>query len=289
MARAIAPGSRVVRLKRLKGGLGASTHRVRLELRNGGTQDVVLKRFRTSEVPPVRREWQKTMFAQRLAVPTPDPIAFDSGDWFGTPSYVVSALDGGPELHDLSYEQIVETILAISSAAPSRVPAAVQHGGIDIREWVPREDQVRTPLVERAVDALQGLLPKAAKEHRVVSHGDFHPGNMLWRKGEFSGLIDWLSCGMHYRTREVVYCRTELAILFGAREADRFLKVYESMAGTTLEHVPTWDLLQGLTAMRWVTWWCYAYREQGRTDLTDELGIRRAKRVVERALMALRA
>ena len=287
MARTVSPGSTPVAAKRLRGGLGTSTHAVRLRRRSGSTFDVVLKRFREADGTPAT-EWSRLMYAQRLAVPSPEPLAFDSdGEWFGAPALVMSKLSGRPELQfDDSvkwYEQIADAILNIASAPTSRLPAALRQPPTG-QEWKPPEELRRTPLVEQAIETIRRLRPRAMSQERVMSHGDFHPGNMLWSRGRLSGLTDWRSANLAFRTRDVVYCRTELAVLFGAREADRFLATYERVAGERLEHVRVWDLMQGLTAMRWVPWWAHAYRDQGRTDLTDDLAKRRAADVVRRAL-----
>jgi aminoglycoside phosphotransferase (APT) family kinase protein len=287
LATAIAPGSKPVRVRRLRGGLGTSTHAVELRRRSGSAFEVVVKRFREDD-ESAAIEWGRLIYAQRLPVPSPEPLAFDvNGDWFGAPALVISKLPGRPELRFEDpvgwYEQIAETILRIASVSTSRLPAAVRRP-LAGREWQPPEGLRRTPIVERAIAKVRQLLPRALTQECVMSHGDLHPGNMLWSRRRLSGLTDWRSANLSFRTRDVVYCRTEFAVLFGAREADRFLAIYERIAGELLEHLRVWDLMQGLIAMRWVPWWAYAYREQGRTDLTDEVAKRRAVNVVRRAL-----
>ena len=287
MARAVAPGSKPVRIKRLKGGLGASTHRVTLERRSGRTFDVVLKR--TDEFDTAsEKEWERLSFASTLPVASPEPIALDStGSWFGAPALVMSLVPGRPELRfdddGWRYAQIAEAVLANAQVSTARLPKQMRRPPF---EFIPPAGLRRSPLVERAIDVIGKHVAEATRPRRVFTHGDLHPGNMLWSKSGLTGLVDWF-CLNHYLEREVVYCRTELAVLFGAREADRFLDVFERVAGKRTEHMPVWDLMQGLTAMRWVTGWSYAYRQQGRADLTDDIAKRRARAVVERALRAI--
>ncbi len=284
MANAISRGARPVRVRRLRGGLGGSTHRVTLERRSGHTFDVVLKRYFSFDGFP-RHEWEATEFATTLPVTSPDPLTLDAdGAWFGAPSSVVSYVEGRPELwfegSDRWYRTIAETMLGIAATSKRGLPPVVRRKQTKLE---PPDGLRVTPLVERAIETIDALLPAALTQERVVSHGDFHPGNMLWSRGRLA-MVDWGAVRVERRTRDVVYCRTELAVLRGAREADRFLKTYESVAGERLEHVVVWDLMQGLTAMRWVKGWAYAYREQGRKDLTDEIAVRRARNVVSRAL-----
>jgi aminoglycoside phosphotransferase (APT) family kinase protein len=284
MARTVAPGSHPVRITRLRGGLGASTHRVTLERRSGRTFDVVLKRSKAFD-SAAEKEWHRICFAATLPVTSPEPVALDAdGTWFGAPALVMSFLPGRPELgfddDGWRYARIAEAILATAAVPTSRMPKRLKRPPF---AFEPPKGLRCSALVERAIAAIEAHIDEVTRPRRVMTHGDLHPGNMLWSRHGLSGLVDWF-CLNHYLEREVVYCRTELAVLFGAREADRFLDTFERVAGRATEHMPVWDLMQGLTAMRWVKGWAYAYREQGRKDLTDEIAVRRARTVVERAL-----
>lgn len=289
LAGSVSRGSRCIRIRRLRGGLGTATHVITLERRSGRTFDVVIKRFRRDQADVAREEWAKTVYAHRLPVTSPEPIAYEERDWFGMPVIVISKLDGGPELAfdepERWYEQIVDAMLAIGSVSTTRLPAAVR-GRVPGREFDIPGGLRRTPLVLAAFEEAKRLAPRALRQELVIGHGDLHPGNMLWSRGRLTGLVDWSSCNLQFPTRELVYCRTELAVLFGAREADSLVGVYERRSGRVVEHLRFWDLLQGLTAMRWVPWWAHGYREQGRTDLTEAVAKRRAIAVVRRAVAA---
>src|SRR5437763_326719 len=93
-------GSTAVRVRRLGGGIGTATSAVSLRTTTGRRLDVVLKRFPRRDRPGLpANEWKRLVFAQRLPVPTPEPIAFDRGGrWFGVPSIVMSKLPGRPDV-----------------------------------------------------------------------------------------------------------------------------------------------------------------------------------------------
>jgi aminoglycoside phosphotransferase (APT) family kinase protein len=287
MVREIAPRSKIGRIRRLKGGLGAATHAVVLTSPKGTHSEIVLKRYgRSGHDAPT--EWAKTCLAQRLPVASPGPIAFDAkGRWFGAPAMVTSKLEGRPLLSlagdDRAYREIAESILAVASVSTGRLPAAVRGPAIGTR-WRPPPDLPQSALVDRAVERVLALRRAALRQRKVMAHGDLHPGNMLWTRRRLRGLVDWGSANLSFATRDVVYCRTEVAVLFGLREADRFLAVYEQTAGERTEHLEVWDVMQGLVAVRWVQGWAYAYREQGRHDLTGSIAQRRAYAFLKRAV-----
>jgi hypothetical protein len=156
MARSVARGSRPVRIKRLKGGLGASTHRVTLERRSGRSFDVVVKRYRGSDTA-AGREWARLRFASStMPIASPEPVALDSdGTWFGAPALVMSFLAGRPELafddDGRRYAQIAEAILANAQVSTAKLPKAMRRPPF---RFEPPEALKRTALVDRAVEVI---------------------------------------------------------------------------------------------------------------------------------------
>jgi aminoglycoside phosphotransferase (APT) family kinase protein len=61
------------------------------------------------------------------------------------------------------------------------------------------EDQrlLRGPVPDKAwlcgIAALDGPVPS---DERVFIHRDFHPGNVLWRDGEVTGVVDWVNASI---------------------------------------------------------------------------------------------
>ena len=279
LARAVSKGSSVVRIRRLGGGLGSANHLLVLQTRSGRTLEVVLKRFRPDDDPPTH-EWQGLAFAQRLNVPSPAPVAFDkTGEWFGAPALVMTRLPGRAELNfadpDALYEQIAFAAVTIAATSTRRLPAYVARPMFD-GDWNPPAKIRRSPLSDRAIAKVRALMPRQMKRDRVIGHNDLHPGNMLWTRQRLTGLVDWSFVNLTFPERDAGYCCAEIAVLRGVREAERFLDIYTDVSSAAASDVRFWSLVQAINALRWVKSWAYAYREQGRRDLTDELAVRRA-------------
>jgi aminoglycoside phosphotransferase (APT) family kinase protein len=64
----------------------------------------------------------------------------------------------------------------------------------------------------------------------VLLHRDFHPGNVLWRRGQVSGLVDWQGACAGPAAADVGYCRVNL-LTFGSAAAERFTRLWEETAG----------------------------------------------------------
>jgi aminoglycoside phosphotransferase (APT) family kinase protein len=288
MARAVDSRARPLRVTRMGGGLASATHAVDLRTANGTIIRTVVKRYRPADATgPL--EWERLTFAAGLDVPTPEPLALDaSGDWFGAPALVMRRLDGRahhtPSDPDAWLRQMASALVAIASGTRRGAPAAMRRPF----RWRPPRGLRLTALTEPAIDAVCRELPKVANTGRVVSHGDFHPGNLLWLRGRLSGVVDWSHARLAPRAFDVAYCRADLCVLVGPGAADRLRHHYERIWGGRVEDLPVFDLACGLAALRWSHLWVVTYGEQGRTDLTIPRVKGRAAALVRRSLAELR-
>jgi thiamine kinase-like enzyme len=63
----------------------------------------------------------------------------------------------------------------------------------------------------------------------VLVHGDFHPGNVLWRRGKVSGVVDWQAACTGPAAVDVAHCRVNL-LTFGTDAAERFTALWQHAA-----------------------------------------------------------
>jgi aminoglycoside phosphotransferase len=288
LARAVSRGSTVIRVHRLGGGLATATSAVRLRTSGGRTLDVVLKRFPRPRYEYASNEWKRLVYAQRLPVPSPEPLMFDeAGDWFDVPSIVMTKLPGRPDVAPEDLErwlnEFAQCQAAIHAAPTGRVPAIMRPRPIVAQ---PVKDLPRDAEAEVAARYVRRRFARAVTRDLVVAHGDAHPGNVLWSRGRISGVTDWHHAGVFPRGHEAAYARADIAVLVGPRAADRYLDAYESAADVRVRDLPVWDLRQGLAALKWHPLWAIAYREQGAT-LTNATARRRAAAFVRRVLATL--
>jgi aminoglycoside phosphotransferase (APT) family kinase protein len=80
---------------------------------------------------------------------------------------------------------------------------------------------------ERAAEIYAGPPPTRPA---VLVHGDFHPGNVLWRRGRISGVVDWQAACTGLAVTDVAHCRVNL-MTFGPDAARRFIDLWERSAG----------------------------------------------------------
>jgi aminoglycoside phosphotransferase (APT) family kinase protein len=131
------------------------------------------------------------------------------------------------------------------------------------------------PVVGPAIDA-----PAPA-----LVHGDFWPGNTLWRYGRLTGVIDWEQPRRGNPAQDVASCRLDHALLFGDDAPAMFLGAYEAAAGRSVPHLFFWDLYQVTWALGGLEKWVAGYHDLGRTDLAREAAWARLERFAARALL----
>ncbi len=64
----------------------------------------------------------------------------------------------------------------------------------------------------------------------VLIQRDFHPGNVLWKRGRVSGVVDWQATSIGPAVADVAHCRTNL-LAYGPRTAERFTSQWEAATG----------------------------------------------------------
>jgi aminoglycoside phosphotransferase (APT) family kinase protein len=227
----------VTRVRALKGGSTSALHALRVSSRRG-VESVVMRRYVIPEVTDeepdlVPREARLLQLLGTATVPVPRLVAFDaSGAGAGVPTILMSRVPGrvdwSPRTMD-AWMQDLAGVLPALHATP--LPAA--HG---IRDFAPYEPPSwaapkwmrRQALWERAVEIFHE--PPRDPE-RVLVHRDFHPGNVLWRRGRVTGVVDWQAGSIGPSAVDVAWCRVNLIWQFDGDVADRFLRIWEDISG----------------------------------------------------------
>lgn len=256
------PGAALREVRRLGGGTTAETFVLDT---SGG--EIVVKRYRRRRNDAARYEWERLRFAQRVGVPVPRPLALDAeGRWFGRPAFAMTRIPGRLNVDPTDVEswlrQLAQALAAIHvTDTAGAVGPLLRPPPIKTRR--PPELHRPTPLVDRTVAAIKDGLSRLTWPP-VLTHGDFHPGNTLWRRDQLTGIADWTESRLGPAASDLAYCRTDVALLFGRAAAERLTHHYAASIGTVPADLPVFDLVWGLDAYRKRTRILRAHRAQGR-------------------------
>ena len=80
----------------------------------------------------------------------------------------------------------------------------------------------------------------------VLLHGDFWPGNVLFRRKSLTGIVDWSDACIGPAAADVANLRMELKWMWGDAAMLRFTELYFHRASTKASHLAYWDLVASL-------------------------------------------
>jgi aminoglycoside phosphotransferase (APT) family kinase protein len=238
-------GGTVTAARPLRGGSASAVHLLTVRCGGGAVERVVLRRYVRPELnvgePDIaEREARALRFVSDLdlgvGVATPWLLAVDAtGAEAGVPAVLMSRLAGRVDWSPPDVDRWLERLAGLLPAVHA---APLPPAGV-IRPFAPyRQDSYQPPgwarwpaIWTRAIELFHQPSPDAAGPG-VFIHRDFHPGNVLWRRGRVTGVVDWASASIGPACVDVGHCRGNL-YQYGLEVADRFTAVWERRTGAS--------------------------------------------------------
>lgn len=272
------PSAVVAGVVRLEGGQHADTWRVDTE--NPPTS-VVVRQFPVGDPAPLHE--QRVLRALGgLGGLAPVWLGGDpDGRWSGSPTSLVSCLDGRPDIaptDPTKWARELGRALAAVHAVPTERLA-------ELPSVFDRSGGPRQTLAGLLAAEVRSRWSEIVASPEVLTHGDYWSGNVVWRSGRLTGIVDWSGGARGPRGLDLGWCRLDLVLLFDEQIADDFLAAYEAAAGQPVE-IRLWDCWAAARSHEAVASWAPNYLPLGRADLDeDELRHRHARwtaRLLER-------
>ncbi len=192
----------------------------------------------------VQHEASSLEKVQAIDVPTPELVACDeSGEICGTPAILMTHLPGSVDLKPVKLDdwllQMAKALIPLHSLDTAGHPWRYTPYN-DVARLEPPAWSSQPELWAKAIERVQGPWPDVPE---CFIHRDYHPNNVLWQHSRLSGIIDWPNACIGPAGIDVAWCRGNLIHLYGVDVAERFLRAYESLAGTAFSYHPMWDWL----------------------------------------------
>jgi len=291
------PGSSLFRIWQLNGGISSAMTAFSFT-QNGETRTYILRQpndWSLSNIPNcVRDEYSRLDALHRGGLPVQAPVFCDAtDDHFGRPGFVIEFVDGTPDLSpkDLSdyLDQFARRLSEIhnfdTDVTDLAVPVARTRGFEIFRdEAPPQADPVYQ--VERIWTTLAARRLQPVNDH-VLLHGDYWPGNTLWRNGSLVAVIDWEGPEINDPLLDLAISRLDLWWAFGRQAMEDFTGRYLALRPIDTNMLPAWDLRCALRPASNVEVWAAAYGPLGRPDVTAEYMLKTHAGFVEQAMDAL--
>lgn len=261
----VAPGAAIREIAPLGGGMSSEMFRVTLGDRRW------VARFPGPEVraileDPAVHELRVLEAVCAAGLPAPRPVALGAcpEGRFLLLEYLEGAATAAPSDPAGFVRQMAETLARIH---------AIDVGKFDFlpetrRRYAPRPGPMNAALREpEVVEALlaEGELPPWEV---VLLHGDFWPGNVLWRKGRLTGIVDWENALRGPALADLAISRLDVCWVLGREAMEAFTARYLELRPIDTGLLRYWDLRAALRPMRDLEAWVGPYAALGRTDVT---------------------
>ncbi len=268
------PDARLVECLELSGGVSAGAILCRLQFVNNVERRVVVRRPQASSVTEAERGIQLEASVLRLAaahgIPVPTPRWVDLQVPAIVLDYVEGELQFAPPDQHAMLREFARNLVAIhkvasfdgeSAASSDDKPARLRR----IRDMAEQlvlqdppqfDDGLDEPRVRAAV---RSLWPWRQHNASVLLHGDYWPGNVLFRAGKVVAVLDWEEAAWGDPLADIAIARLDVLWAFGREAMVEFTRCCETMAPINWTHRPHWDLWAALRPMSRLADWAPAY------------------------------
>jgi aminoglycoside phosphotransferase (APT) family kinase protein len=268
LIRRIDPQSTLLRRWVMRGGVSAQVTALEILLPNGQTKKMIVRRHgavdRARNPRIAADEFRLLQILRSVALPVPTPYTLDqSGEIFPTPYIVVECIEG-------------QTVFAPADVADYLRQFAVNLAGIhrldcakmDLSFLPDQEKRYTEKIAERPAhldaslaegrirDALEAAWPLVQHGTPTLLHGDYWPGNLLWKDGRLVAILDWEDAARGDPLADVANSRLEILWAFGSKAMDVFTHQYQSMMpAIDCTNLPYWDLCAALRPVSQISTW----------------------------------
>ena len=276
------PGARLLAASLLAGGVSATTSLLEVELADGGRRRVVVREHGPRHCGhDFDTEHRLLRSLQALGVKAPPPLGAGAG-WDGGGPYVLLAfVPGSTEI----------------AAEEARSRIELMAGELVTIHHTPTAALPALPLRTEPLPELLDYLPTGAAwapiragfrgfQHApfggspVLLHGDFWPGNVVWRDGRVAAVLDWEDAAVGDPLSDVACGCLELSYLFGAEGARWFRDAYAAVEAVDPVRFALWQAYVAAAAQSNMAAWALPPDREAMMRRTALASLREAARVL---------
>ncbi|MEI8281569.1 MAG: aminoglycoside phosphotransferase family protein [Armatimonadota bacterium] len=292
----IAPNATLLRYWPLNGGISCETTGLEVEHPELGTQKLVVRHvgeWSFEHYPEsAKNEFNLLVHLDGQGIPVPKARHFDlSCSLLPRPFLVLDYVDGSP---DLTATNVIfrATDMAVQLAKIHQLDVKhpvfsfMKPSPVNLRPLTgePNEDLQETKIRK----VLTEWLPRVKENEYRFRHGDYWPGNMLWKNNKLAAVIDWEETSIGDPLFDVAIARLDILWAYGLFAMDAFTQHYFlSIPEVDPTFLPFWDLRVSLRPIQNIGTWATSFPVLDRPDVTEDLMAQRHRWFVDEAMLRL--
>jgi len=254
---AISPQSKLLRVWQLHGGVSAEMTALTFEDLGGEMRKMIVRQHGNQpeqHSTALENEYRLLQTINSLGLATPVPYYLDqSRTILATPYMVIEYIEGGMLFSPVDLDdymvQFATQLAKIHSIECSHGDLSFLSENVDICAEVGELDDLWVDEVG-VQEALEFVSFLRQKNKTTLLHGDFWPGNSLWREGKLVAVIDWEDAEVGDPLIDLARSRSEIVWIFGIEAMNSFTACYQSMMSIDYTNLPYWDLCAALRLLR---------------------------------------
>lgn len=246
----------------LTGGVSAQIDALEFKLPGGKDRQLVVRRLKSHDWKVHDDHATATEFALQAALfragfAVPEPLLLDTScAVLPAPFFVMAMVEGTTLVTEDSLQVCLQHMADFLRRLHN-----LDVETLEVSQLPRREDPVSGALQYVPDTAAQATLRAAIAgwqtkpSEDVLLHGDFWPGNVLWKDHQLAAVIDWEDAAIGPAVSDLAGCRAELMAMYGAAAMETFTQCY--LAGTTLEisDLTLWEIYVGSAALASMADW----------------------------------
>jgi aminoglycoside phosphotransferase (APT) family kinase protein len=237
------PQAALLRTWTLTGGISAQMTVLEIALPDGQTRKLIVRQPGEATLKrhpqAAAEEFRLLQALHGAGLPVPTPYALDeSGTIFPAPYLVIEYIEGQTDF------------------APS-----------DVADYV-RQMAVQLVAIHQMQDDFS-YLPQR-DDGDTLLHGDFWPGNVLWRDGKLVAVVDWEDAVLGNPLSDLAISRLDTLLIFGREAMQAFTESYQAASPLDFSSLPYWDMRAAERAVPHLAEWAAGYPALGRPDITAQ-------------------
>jgi aminoglycoside phosphotransferase (APT) family kinase protein len=252
------PEAKLVDVRKLEGGVSAQITLLEVEQSDGGRQKLIVREYGRANLEhdphSALHEDSLLKTLRTNGLPVPVPLHVDESCLIlPTPYIIISFIEAetvGEPLDVTDFVRQMARILAkIHTVTLSSDIDFLQDQTVaftsKLREVPATLDESLSEALIR--DALTKVWPPTQTNRSILLHGDFWPGNTMWKDDQLVGVIDWEDAAVGDPLADLGNGRLEILMFFGIEAAEAFTAEYQLLApNLDYSNLPYWDLCAAL-------------------------------------------
>ncbi|NRR21232.1 phosphotransferase family protein [Brevibacillus sp. MS2.2] len=253
------PSAKLLRAWELKGGISAQVTALEMETPEGMKKKVVVREHGQADLkrnPQIASdEFKLLQILKSAGLPTPTPYHLEaSSDLFPTPCLVIEFIEGRTVTAPADLSSFLQQVATVLTRIHS-----VDASGL-AQTYLPKQEEAiteklhkRPAILDKSLDegfireVLESVWPLPQANAVSLLHGDFWPGNTMWKEEKLAAVIDWEDASIGDPLSDLGNARLEILWAFGVEAMHVFTLHYQS-ASKALDYtqLPYWDLCAAL-------------------------------------------